>query len=143
MSCRQVAERVWQCERPLKGGKQYLHLVLHVDGQLVGTAGHEGETPYGQMTAHRASAAETVQLDSVVTRAQADAQLACGRARRCYAVACPAFGQPDDPCIFERHSMSQDADTCAAMVPMLASVLRQLGKAVPPECQDPRVGGEH
>jgi hypothetical protein len=134
LSCRPLGERVWQCDRALKAGKQYLHLLLRADGQLVGTEGREGETPSGQMTARRATSAEAAQLEAVATREAAENQLACGRARRCYAVACPAFGQPDDPCIFEQHSMSHDAVSCTEMVPMLASVLRQLGKTVPPEC---------
>lgn len=134
LTCRPVAERVWQCDRPLVIGKQYLHLVLQVDGHLVGTAGREGETPYGQMTARRAKAAESDVLDALAAQAKVEEQVACGRARRCYAVACPAFGQPDDPCIFEHHSMSHDAASCVAMVPMLTSTLRQLGKSVPAEC---------
>jgi hypothetical protein len=138
LACRAVAERVWQCERPLKVGKQYLHLVLHADGGIVGTAGREGETPYGQMTARRATAAEADLLEAVTKIALARAEVACGRARRCYAVACPAFGQPDEPCIFEQHSMSQDAASCTAMVPMLAATLRQLGKPVPAECAEAR-----
>jgi len=134
LTCRAVAERVWQCDRPLLVGKQYLHLVLQADGHLVGTAGREGETPYGQMTARRARPAESDVLEALSSQAKVEEQVACGRARRCFAVACPAFGQSDDPCIFERHSMSHDAPSCTAMVPMLASTLRQLGKAVPPEC---------
>jgi hypothetical protein len=132
--CRSVAERVWQCERQLTVGKQYLHLVLKADGELVGTGGREGETPAGQMTARRAKPAEADALELLTARELAEAEVACGRARRCYAVACPAFGQAEDPCIFERHSLSHDAPSCLAMVPVLASTLRQLGKPVPPEC---------
>jgi hypothetical protein len=137
LGCRTMGEHTWQCERSVKGGTQYFHLALH-DGELVGTAGRQGETPYGQMTARRATSSEAAELEAVASRAKADADIACGRARRCYALACPAFGQPDDPCIFEHHSMSQDAESCTEMVPMLASVLRQLGKPVPAECSAPQ-----
>ena len=141
MVCRALGDRVWQCERPLKVGTQYLHLMLHEDGQLVGTAGREGETPYGQMSARQATSTESAQLEATAFRADSEAKLACGRAQRCYRVACPALGQADDPCIFEHHSMSQDAASCTAMVPMLTSVLRQLGKPVPPECIEQPDGG--
>ncbi len=140
MTCRATADRVWQCERQLTLGKQYLHLVLKEDGELVATGGREGETPAGQMTARRAKPADIEALESVTSRGMAETEVACGRARRCYAVACPAFGQPDDPCVFERHSMSHDAPSCVAMVPMLASTLRQLGKPVPSECVEARPG---
>jgi hypothetical protein len=136
LSCRPVADRVWRCERRVGASTQYLHLVLKQDGELVGTAGRDGETPSGQMTARRAKPAEAEALEALVAQAFAEEGVACGRARRCYAVACPAFGQADDPCIFEHHSMAHDAHACRAMVPMLASTLRQLGKPVPAECAE-------
>jgi hypothetical protein len=136
MACRTLSPRTWRCERSLAGTRQYLQLLLHADGDLVGTAGRDGETPYGQMTARRATATEAAALEAMVARAHAEAKTACDRAKRCYAVACPELGQADDPCVFEHHSMSQDAASCAKMVPMLAGVLRQLGKPVPVECAE-------
>jgi hypothetical protein len=138
LACRTLSPRVWRCERSVSvgGTRQYLQLLLHEDGQLVGTAGRDGETPYGQMTARRATAAEAAALEAMAARVQSEAQSACDRAKRCYAVACPELGQADDPCVFEHHSMSQDAASCAKMAPMLAGVLRQLGKPVPVECAE-------
>jgi hypothetical protein len=136
LACHALSSRVWRCERSLGGTRQYLQLLLHEDGELIGTAGRDGETPYGQMSARHATGAETAALETIAARVQSEAQSACDRAKRCYAVACPELGQADDPCIFERHSMSQDAASCARMAPMLSGVLRQLGKPVPAECAE-------
>ncbi len=133
-ACKAVGARSWRCERTANGELNLLELMLRADGKLVATLGKPGEPPYGQLDARPAKPEEAKVLDAFSKSARAEDTAVCGAAKRCYDVACPAFGDPLDPCIFEKHSMSHDASTCRALVPLLVNTLQALDKPVPPEC---------
>jgi len=132
--CKSVGQRSWRCERTANGERHTLDLVLRADGEIVATLGKPSEPPYGQLEARPAKAEEAKVLEAFSKAARAEDAVSCGVAKRCYDVACPTFGDPHDPCSFEKHSMSHDASTCRALIPLLVSTLQALDKPVPPEC---------
>lgn len=135
LRCRATSDHSWHCERTLPSGVHYLTLRLGRDGALAGSVGREGQDPYGAFNARPASPGEGRGLDAFAKQALAADAGDCARAKRCYAVACPAFGDAADPCIFEKQSMSRDGPSCRTFLPMLVSTLRSLDKPIPPECR--------
>jgi hypothetical protein len=132
--CVAVKTGSWRCTRTANGEVHILDLNLRPGGELVATLTRAGQPAYGQLDARPARAEESRGLDALAERAHADDLAACSQTKRCYDLACPAFGDPQDPCIFERHSMSHDASTCRALLPMLVNTLQAIDKPVPPEC---------
>jgi hypothetical protein len=132
--CKSTGARAWRCERTANGEVNTLDLSMRADGELVATLAKPGQPPYGQLDARRARPEEAKALDAFSQAARAGDAAECGLAKRCYDVACPAFGDPLDPCIFEKHSMSHDATTCRALIPLLINTLQALDKPIPPEC---------
>ena len=132
--CRSIGSRAWRCQRTANGELNLLDLSVRADGEVVATLAKPGEPPYGQLDARPARPDETRVLDALAKAARAEDAAACGAAKRCYDVACPAFGDPHDPCVFEKNSMSHDASTCRAMIPLLVNTLQALDKPIPPEC---------
>jgi hypothetical protein len=132
--CKSVGVRAWRCQRTANGELNTLELSVRADGELVATLGKPGEPPYGQLDARPARPEEAKALDAVSKAGQVEDAAACGAAKRCYDLACPEFGDPHDPCIFEKHSMSHDASTCRQLVPLLVNTLQALDRPIPPEC---------
>jgi len=132
--CKATGAHSWRCERSVGGARDTLDLQLRSDGELVATLTRGGQAPYGQLDARPARPEETKALAAFSERARAEDSASCGEAKRCYDVACPAFGDSQDPCIFEKHSMSHDATTCRALIPLLVNTLKALDKPIPPEC---------
>ena len=133
--CKSLAPRFWRCERTANSERNTLDLSLRADGEIVVTLGKPGEPPYGQLDARPAKPAEAKSLDLFLEScARAEDGVSCSAAKRCYDLACPAFGDPHDPCLFEKHSMSHDASTCRALIPLLVNTLQALDKPVPSEC---------
>ena len=132
--CRSVGAHAWRCQRTANGEIDTLDLSLRPDGEVVATLAKPGQPPYGQLDARRARPDEARVLDEISNAGRAEDAATCGAAKRCYDVACPAFGDPHDPCIFEKQSMSHDASTCRAMIPLLVNTLQALDKPIPPEC---------
>jgi hypothetical protein len=132
--CKAQGAHAWRCERTANGERHTLDLLLRADGEIVATLAKPGEPPYGQLDARPARADEVKALDAFSQAARAEDLAACGAAKRCYDIACPAFGDPHDPCLFEKHSMSHDATTCRALIPLLVNTLQALDKPIPPQC---------
>jgi hypothetical protein len=111
-----------------------LDLRLAQDGELSGTVGRAGQDSYGAFNARQATAQEARMLDAFAAQQLAVDDRSCAAAKRCFVLACPAFGVPKDPCVFEQQSMSHDGQSCRAFLPMLEAELKQLDKDVPSEC---------
>lgn len=135
LSCAATTAHSWHCERSINLILHLIDLTLRSDGELVVTLTRSGEPPYGQMNARRARPDEATALDALAAQAKVEDVAACGQAKRCYDAACPTFGDVQDPCIFERHSMSHDATSCTALIPLLVNTLQAIDKPVPEACR--------
>ncbi len=134
LACKAVGPQAWNCERRLPTGTHLMKLHLDRDGHLVGTIALLDHDAYGAFNARRATAEETRGLETFVAEARSLDAASCGRAKRCYDLACPLFGDTTQPCDFSKQGMSRDGPSCRAYLPMLVATLKQLGQPVPPEC---------
>ena len=133
LDCVATSYTSWHCERTVSSGIHVLDLRLR-DGILSGTIGRIDRDSYGAFNARRATAAEAKSLDAFAELSKVVDAKSCAQTKACFQSACPMFGNPKDPCIFEQQGMSRDGPSCRAYLPMLVATLKQLGEAVPAAC---------